>query len=152
MSNISTVYDAILTRLGSLFPTKTRMPNAYSEIDNAEHLFRDAYGLRYDGDSLAIQEFNAISSDHNFTVIFYREAVRVENEFATLDVVVKNLLEDASITKKDFYEVDGIGTTAAKKITPSSTSGITQVYSDKNNFFKIEIPFTITIDELYPCP
>lgn len=151
MSNVSTVHDAILTRLASLFASKTRLPNAYAETDNHEHYLRDGYALRYDGESLASGQFNTIVNQHDFTIIFTRELVRVDADVAEFDVVVKALLEDVATTRKDFYEVDGLGTTAVERITPNSTSAITQVYGGKNNFFKIETGFAMNIKEEYPC-
>lgn len=151
MSNISTVYDAIITKMASLFPSKSRFPNAYSETDNPEHLLRDAYGIRYDGENLIPGQFNTIANQHEFTIIFTRELIRLDADVAEFDVIAKGLLEDASTVRKNFYDVIGIGTTAVELIEPTSTSAITQVYGGKNNFFKIETGFTMNIKEEYPC-
>jgi hypothetical protein len=72
-------------------------------------------------------------------------------DVAEFDTIVKGLLEDVATTRKDFYEVDGLGTTAVELIEPGSSSGITQVYGGKNNFFKIETSFSMNIKEEYPC-
>lgn len=149
--NVSTVYDAILTRMASLFPSKTRIPNAYSEEDNHEHLLRDGYGLRYDGESLVQGQFNTISNEHLFTIILTRELIRVDPDTAEFDIIVKGLLDDMSTIRKDFYEVDGLGTVSAEMITPNASTAITQVFGQKNNFFKIETTFNIKINEEYPC-
>lgn len=155
MSNISTTYDAIIARLAVLFPTKLRIPNAYSETDNAVNFLRDGYCLRYDGDALNPGQFNTISADHTFTVVFTRELLRLDSEVTKFDTIVKDLLESASYMKKDFYDAEGITTKfggGAERVTPLNTSAITQVYGEKNNFFKLEVSFSIIINELYPCP
>lgn len=146
MSKISTVYDAFLTHLGTLFPSKTYIPNPYSIEDNKTPYLIDGYGLRIDDETDTAQQFNYFSSAHTFTVIFTRELKRMESDSQPVHVVAKLLKEDVFTLKKESYDGNVISDDI-DKVDYSTVSGINFILTDNNSFMSIEASFLVVINE-----
>lgn len=149
MSNISTIYDTILAAMTALFPTKTRIPNAYSLSDNQSHLLRDGYGVKLNSASSAEGEIcGNFNVNRDISIVFTQEIVRGDSEHGQVDTAVKNLAESVVTLQKDFYHADRMGIPSnVSNIELSSISGVEFFISGKNNFISMEISFNFYIRE-----
>jgi len=148
MSKVSTIYDACLTTLATLFSTKTRIPNPYSLPDNHQPLLVNGYGLRVDSSTQVSGEFCNFVTDRTFTIIVTRELIKLDSKQDGFDTVIKNLLEDVYTIQKRFYNVDTLGlTNTIDNVVLASTSNVLEVNSGKFNFLAVEVPVIVTIRE-----
>lgn len=152
MSNISTLYDTLLSTLSTLLPSSsdyTRIPNASNLEDNIIQFLRQGYGLIYSGSTQEPSEFCNFAIDHNFAVVLTREVIKTESQTDQLDTVNKALLEDAYKLQNDFYNVDKLGIPdSITRLNLGSVSGITDVIIGKKYFKSIEVNFNILVTEV----
>ncbi len=148
MSKISTVYDQVLTELNTLFSTKTRIPNAYSLIDNNDNFLRDGWGLVLGSSSPAPSEFKSFNREFTFTVVLSREVIRLDSDSATIDTVSKALLEDAYTMERRFMDYDQLSIEAdIEIIRQGNNSGVEFFIGDNFSFASLEADFIINIRE-----
>lgn len=143
MSKVSTVYDGILTKLGTIFPTLTRFPNPYDILDNPYQFMTAGYSLRYDGQNRLPYEICNRRESQNFTVILTRELLRIETRSDSFDAPTKAILEDAKTFRDAFYARDMIGLADVIKLDVTSISALESVSGDKYNLLKMECAFVI---------
>lgn len=149
MSKISTVYDEILEVVPSLFPTKIRIPNGDSLIDNPHNFLRNGWAIRLDNQSYETSEFHIIETSRIFTIIFTKEVIKTDSQVDQIDEARKNLLEDVLIIQKDFFNIDRLGIPdGLARVELNGTSGILDLKSGKSNFIYVEVYFNIHIREI----
>ena len=102
MSNISTVYDTVLTTLGTLLPSKTRIPNGYDITENNIHYFRDGYGLKLGSAAPLESEYCNFRLENEFTVVLTKEVYKTDSQTSQTDTAVKALREEVVTLQKDF--------------------------------------------------
>jgi hypothetical protein len=148
MSKISTVYDQVLTELGTLFSGKTRIPNAYSLVDNNFQFLRDGWGLKIGTSSPAESEFKSFNRSHTFSVVLSREVIRTDSDADPIDVVTKAILEDVYTLERRFMDYDQLSIEAdIEIIEQGNNSGIEFFIGDDFSFASIEADFNINIRE-----
>lgn len=146
MSKISTAYDYFVTQLGTLFSTKSRLPNPYSLEDNSAHMLKDSYGIKVGSHNFFNADFSTISHQYNITIVFCREVIRMDHNVTTFDTVSKNLSEDAFTLREFFYDTDNLNSTI-DKIDLGTTDPIGFFVSGKNNFLFTETTISTLIRE-----
>lgn len=150
MSKISTVYDYFLTQLPILFPTKKKIPNPYSLLDNNMMLLDDSWGLKTEGHGINSLQFNSLTQEYNFKVILCREVRRVESDTTVFDTETKQIEEDTFKIREFFYDMDcnGIpGTILLTSLGPTDPIGF--LGTGKNNYIFIETSILIRISEQF---
>jgi hypothetical protein len=149
MTNISTVYDGILTALGTHFPSKTKIPNPYEPENNPSPFLRDGYGLKFNGSEKEDGEYNHYRASFDFSVVISREVVKTDENTEAMETATKLLLEDVNTLRVDFCNADQIGVgTSVDLIDLSSSSGIEFIQGEKTNFINIEVNFLFSVAEL----
>jgi len=153
MSNISTIIDAVRTKVTALFPDKHEIPNPYLLESNAENFLQDGFGIRVDASSLtAGQTFYSITEDRTITIIISEKAYRIESNPDPMYIIAKNILEDALSLKVEFMDKDQLAVgDAIESINYNSDTGINFVFRGKHNFAYTEISFDIRLGEATPC-
>jgi len=150
MTKISNVYDDILTELGTVFPNKLRIPNAYSLPDNPVQFLRDAYGLRVDPATPAQRDFCNFSRFRNFTVMLTREVITTEIQTDPIDTAVKAMLDDLYTLQKEFLGADQFGSSANIDIVNvGGFTGVEYFNFEKTNFITSEVAFSIQVSDKY---
>lgn len=147
MSKITTVYDGIVTALGTLYPAKTRIPNAIDLEDNIEGLVRNGYGLKIDGSNVVPHEFCNVSNEYNFVVVLTHEVIRTDSQHEQMDTAMKSLFEDAHTVEKDFYNVDKIGLSDIEKIDLGGVGTPESFIIKRKKFLAVDVSFLIQIRE-----
>ena len=149
MSKISTVYDALVTRLGVLFGAKTRIPNPYELSDNNDQFLVNGYGLTISSSDQAPHEFKVFNIERIFNVVFTRELIATDSDETQYDSIAKALLEDVYIVQKDFYNESQVAVeSSVENIGLGTSSGIEFVFSGKKRYLLIEVGFPIQIREI----
>ena len=143
MTKISTIHDTINARLLTIFPSKTRIPNAYSLIDNAEQFLKNGFGLKYNGSSRVDFEICNRRESADFSLVLSSEFYHLETSQTAFDSPTKTILEDAEIFKARFYKTDLLADLNIISLDVTTTSGLANLSGDKYNFLTIEINFKI---------
>lgn len=148
MSKITTIYNAVLTALSTLYPNKTRIPNSLVLSENPEQYLRDGYGLRIDPESPADSEFCVFSRNRIFTILLTKEVLTTDMQTAQMDTASIALLEDVYSLQKDFMNADQIGQESSiEQIRMAGTSGIIPFIGERENFIVVEVSFQIQITD-----
>lgn len=149
MSNVTPIYNAIISELETLFPTKTRIQNPYSLTDNMSPYLVNGWGVKVGGSSPSeLVEYCSRIVDRTFTFVLTRELIRLDNETPGIDTMTLAFIEDINSLEglmADLTELDIPEQIAA--IRPVETSGIQQMNQDKFNFLTVEASFIFTIRE-----
>lgn len=148
MSNVSTIYSQIVTKLGEVFPTHTRIPYAYSLPDNNSNFLKKSYGLTVGPANFVESEFCNRVSQREVTVIFTREVLRVDSDFAPIDMIVNELLEDVNTVQGLFFSYEELGIEVnILKVDIEGVSGIEEVLANNAKFLTMAASFSIQIKE-----
>lgn len=150
MSEISNVYDDIITQLETIFPDKCRIPNVYSLEDNAVQFLRNSWGLRVDEAAPTTRDFTSFSRVRNFTIVLTHEVLRTCSQTSKIDNVVKSLLESVNTLQLSFLSGDQFGSSKNLDIVNvGSFTGFNYFFFDKSNFLTTEIAFAVQVSNSY---
>jgi hypothetical protein len=143
---MSKVSDAV-TNLASLIETNLsgyqRLANPYLPENNPELLLKQGYGIRIGSATNTDRELGAvISIERSFTVIFTRRFDLIDSDVEGKGEAELALVEDSIVLSK-LIENDPTLSGAAARSRYVSDSGIEFLYSNKNNFLKTEISYSV---------
>lgn len=148
MSNISTVYDNIISKLDNLFPNKQRLHNPYEFSDDVELTLKDAWGLKVGSANQEVVEYCNLSVARNFSFVLVRQFATVGKKEDAFDAVSKGLLEDQQTFLNNFFSPTELGiANIIDRIDFDSIGGIDFVQTAQKKFLFCEITFKITISE-----
>lgn len=142
-TKISSIHASIISELATLFPTKTRIPNAYSLPDNPYQFLKNGYGLKYLGSERIDFEICSRREKASFSVVFTVEFFKLDTKQTSFDDPTTTILEDAESFKVEFYKTDMISNSNIINVNVGSTSGLANLEADKYNFLSIEVNFEI---------
>jgi hypothetical protein len=146
MSDISTVYDAIIASANTLFASKTRLHNPYEISDNAEIITKDAWGLKVNGAERLDIEFCNLSISRQYTLLLMRHFPTVGSAKDAFDSISKSLLEDQQTFLNALWSPHELGVESeVDRIDINSIGGIEFNVSDQKKYLFIELTFTITL-------
>jgi hypothetical protein len=147
-SKITTIYNAIVTELGTIFPSKTRIPNAYDLENNPFNMLVDGYGLRIDDSSLYRPVLRTSGQARSFTVIITRQVVRTDTNATIIDTEAKAILEDANTLILSMEDSDQINANSSiDRIDFSGSSGIELLGASRSQFISVEVTFNVQYKE-----
>lgn len=148
-AKVTTIYETLLTKLATLYPTKTVIPNAYSLTDNPDIFLKTGYGVRVGPESRsAFQVTREDNSAREFTIFLTSQVFRLENEATNLINASKTLLDEVQALKLALLSFDQWGIEATiYKVDFSGASGIEFFKSDKSSFIYASVSFTIDYAE-----
>lgn len=155
MSKISTIYDKIVSVLGTVYISAsdyTRIPNAATLEANPEPLLRKGFGFSYSGSSPIEDEFNRYTVAHVFQFVFTREVLQLDGEFSDFDTEHKGILEDIKLLTDNFYNQDLLNLGNNLEISEmGGASPIQFVQAGQSNFIYATIDITFTLKENISC-
>ena len=147
-SKISTIYDAVVTELSTIFSTKTRLPNAYDLENNPHNMIRDAYGLRIDSSDLYRPEFRTSGQARQFTILLTREVIRTDTNATLIDTEAKAILEDLNTLILEMEKSDQLLVNSSiDRVSFAGSSGIELFGASRSQFISIEAIFSIEYKE-----
>jgi len=149
MSNITDVYNAILSELVTLYPNKTKIPNPYSLQDNPSNFLKNGYGLTIESTTREDGEIKNIVLEYNFTIVLTKEIVRTDSDDEKIDDNTILLLEDLFEGQKRFYQVDQLGVADKIRIIELGTATNYETFvTGDNNFISGSFEAAIQITEV----
>lgn len=153
MSKVSTIYDALVSSLDTLFPageSYQRIYNAYDLSDNPEHVLRKGYGLMFESSTLdvASNEFGAYEKVATITIPFTREVIRQRFQVENMDENVKAVMEDVHTITSNWSDPSNINENI-EDVAPSSDSGVEFIRGEKQNFISVAVTFEIKFKQKY---
>jgi hypothetical protein len=147
-SKISTIYDKLLVELAALYPSKTRIPYAYSLGDNNARFLIDGYGLIIGSSNFEPYEFCNFMNIREVTVVLTKEVFRTDSDPVVIDSITKALLENVYDVQKLFYSYNELGIpNDIAKVDIGSVSGVEEVISGKQSFLSMTATFQFYILE-----
>lgn len=149
MSKITTVYNAVISSIETLFPNKGRLHNPYNLEENPELVRKDSWGLKVETATREETEFCNLSLNRTFTIVFLRQFVTLAGKEDGFDAVTVAILEDQQAFSSLFYSPNEIGQTSnIDRIDITNISGIQEMVSGEKRYLFGEITFNILISEL----
>jgi len=143
MSNFSSLYDAIVTRVVTVLPSHTRLPNPYKISENAEPFLRQGWGIAMGSATNTNRELSCrLSIRRDFTISITRKFYALESNVANKESVEKQLMEDMILLVRDFYNNTSLPGVLGI-VGYENDSGINYVLSEKDNFFVLPITFSV---------
>lgn len=149
MSKITDVYSAVISEIETLFPSKTRLHNAYNLEENPEIVRKDSWGLRVETATREDTEFCNLSLNRQFTIVFLRHFISLAGKEDGFDAVTVSILEDQQDLSNVLYSPSELGEQAIiDRIEISNISGIQELATGEKRYLYGEITFNILISEL----
>jgi hypothetical protein len=148
MSNISTVYNAIVAKLGEIYPNKARIFNPYELKDNVSLLLKDAWGLKVNEATREDLDFCKLAISRSFTLVLSKGLATTSNNESAFDPVSTAILEDQQLFLNAFWSPSELGIDGIiNRIEFSNIGGVDFIVSDEKKFLFSEIEFTILTSE-----
>ncbi|MEY3882115.1 MAG: hypothetical protein RIQ94_2911 [Pseudomonadota bacterium] len=145
MSDISTIYDAIITKVDALFSGKLRIHNPYELSDNPELITKDSWGLKVETCDIEDMEFCKLTTTRQFAILFIRQFATIGNKEDAFDAVSKLILEDQQTLLNNLYSPTELDQNSIiDKIDIVNISGIEFTQSNQKKYLFCEIGFKIT--------
>lgn len=145
MSKITTIYDAVVTRLATVFPTASgweRMTRSAVE-NNTDQILRQGYGFRIDQATNTRREVKPkVWIAREMTITIARQAYANDLDVVSRDNAIKALLEDQK-SMLDSIEADPTlqNPNVLAHFTFVSDGGIQNVVGENEKFLKLECLF-----------
>jgi hypothetical protein len=145
MSYVGTIYDAIISKCNTLFPTKNRLHNPYELQDNPEIIIKDSWGLKVLSASHVEIENCTLSVARSYNFLLVRQFATVGTKETAFDTVTKSILEDQKLFLDNIYSLSELGIESTiDQIEIGDISGIEFLQTDQKKYLFTEITFKIT--------
>lgn len=143
MSNFSDLYDAIVTRIETVLPNHTRLPNPYKVDENTELFLRQGWGVALTSGTNPNRNLSCrISTLRSFDIIITRKFYSIEAGVTNKQSTEKELIEDQLLVIRDFCNNTSLPS-ALGVVNFESDGGIEYVFSEKDNFLVLRSVFGV---------
>lgn len=144
-TDISTIYDFLVTRMTALFPNHKRLSNPYNLSLNNDQFLEQGWGIAVGpGENTNRQLGNRSSTKREFTLVLTRRTFATELGTTAKATGDKDLLEDLQILIDRFESEVDLDSTSGKYIARYiGDSGITQVRDDQDGFAAIRVSTSV---------
>ena len=139
MTDISTIYDALVTRLTALYPSHKRITNPYVLNNNNDQFLAQGWGLATrDAENTNRELSRRLSVRRNFDVVLTRRYFAKDLDLSKVNAAEKNLLEDLQLLIDSVEGTPDLSVTDGKYIVKYNfDSGITAAKDDRDDFLAI---------------
>lgn len=147
MSKASDVYDALVTKMITLFPTYYRIANPYDIQANPDTLLKQAFGIAIGPGTNTERFVGCLSTwEGSYNIGIIRQVVNTEND-ATGKASKEKVLLEAVQTILEAIETDpSLGGVAIKAVV-NDHSGIQYIKGRQSNFLAIEVGLSVEYSE-----
>lgn len=142
MSNISTIYDALITRVSAVLPNHNRLP-LNTNIDlNMESRLRQGWGLSFAAGAINTNRVMAgnggkMSVDRSFLLSITRQEFVQDQNASGRATAEKQLLEDQFLVIEDLEKDPKLGTSICINARYVSDNGLEFVFPDERKYIMI---------------
>jgi hypothetical protein len=146
-AKVLTIYDQIVTQLGTSLPNHQRLPNPYQVDENAIGQLTNGYGLVI-GPGVDTKRYVGciVTWERTFTIILVRKITTTSNNIGSRVIIEKDIIEDHDTLRKDFYLNSTLGQNAIQT-TVLSDGGIQFVTQELSKFLAMEIQLVTEYQE-----
>lgn len=134
MSEVSTVFDALVTRVGAVLTGHFRLSNAYKLEENSSTFLRIGYAV---GVGPAVNTLRPMSCmvfvQRSFTISITRRYAALETDAAAKATTEKQIMEDMLLVIKDLHTNTSL-TNGNRVVKFESDNGINYVETDTDKF------------------
>ena len=143
MSKISTLHDAIVTKISSNLSSYTQMPNPYSLEENPHPLLVKGFGVSVGAGVRTDRVIGCqVSWERTFLITLINKVTTTDSNTTVRETLTKGILEDHYTLLKQFEIDGGLSGTAIDGIV-TADSGIELVELDSKQHFLIELELTV---------
>jgi hypothetical protein len=152
MSIISTAYDAMIARLGTLYPSGSgwvRLPNPYKPEENNELYLKQGYGIALGSGENTNRVVNCkFSINRTMTIVITRKFYAREDDASAKATTEKQLFEDQYELINDL-EQDFTVNDSTMYTRYISDGGIEYISGEKDNFLMLRTEFSVEYLETF---
>lgn len=143
MSKISTIHDAIITKIEANLTSYTRLANPYELELNPKTLLRKGYGVAISAGARSNRVVGCqVSYSRDFNISLINEILTTDDNRALKETAAKDLMED-HFTLLSKFEIDGGLSGVAIDGIVIADSGIQFVELDTATYYLIEIEISV---------
>jgi len=147
-TKITIIFNNVKTLVGTLFSTRTKLPDAYILEANPDILLKNGYGIAWnDGDVNDELTGPSYFEERNISIILTARVARLDTNTSAMEAIELALLEDRNllinqIKKSMPFDI------GAEYFEYVSDDGILSVVDEKQNIKYLKINFTIRYQEV----
>ena len=147
MSKISTVHAAILSRIATLLPSRTRLINPYRVESNPDGIYQSGYGIAMNAAEATKRSLGGkVWIRRDFTVVLTSKFHKLDLDATASATAELALFEDQLLLIKDF-ETNTTVNGVAIKVEYQQDTGILFREATKDNFLYVETLFFVEYSE-----
>ena len=147
MSKITTIYNAITTKLQTTLPTFQRIANPYTIDENTAILMKRAYGLAIGEGTNTARYVGCLTTwERSFTIGLVTQVVTTENDATGRANIEKEILE-AHKSLLTAFEVDPTLGAVCIKAVIESDGGINYIDGARSKFLAVELTLRVEYQE-----
>lgn len=147
MSAITTIYDAMVTRISTILPNHVRLTNPYAISENNDRFLKQGWGLAI-GSGVNTEQLLScqFTTDREFRVIISRQYYAREFDVTSKASTEKDLYEDLHLVVKDLQKHNTLNT-GIYIVTYQGDDGIQNVFGERDVFLYILARVTVRYQE-----
>jgi len=143
MSEVSTVYDAMITRIGAVLTGHLRLSNPYKIEENSATLLRVGYGVGIGPATNTRRPMSGCASiQRTFIVSISRRYAALDSSGSAKATTEKQIMDDMFLLIKDFSENTSL-TNGNRVVGFDSDNGINYVETESDRFMYTTANFSI---------
>jgi hypothetical protein len=148
MSNISTVFDTIRTKVASILSSNIELPNSYDLIDNPSTILEQGWGIKLGPSTQDQGDFCNITTNRTISVVVTGIVFRTEGDVEPFITAAKDLAEKSNSLVIEMEKNDQLGIEQSLiSIDFLTDLGLQFIYTDNKSFLYNEISFNVKISE-----
>jgi hypothetical protein len=144
MSKISTAFDDFKNKIIALLASHVQLTNPYAVEENTEGALNQGFGVIFGaGENTRRLVGCKMSVARNFNLVLTRKFYAQELNISGKETTAKDLFEDQKTVILEIEKNPTIGSTAIAKIDYVNDNGIEFVFTEKDNYLKLETTFRV---------
>ena len=144
---ITSVFDALVTRISTILPNHIRLTNPYDIAQNNERYLKQGWGLGL-GPAVNTRRFNScqFTTQRDFILSITRQYYARESDVASKATTEKEIFEDLYLVSKDIQKHNTLND-GLYIVTYQGDNGIQSVFSEKDVWLYVQVRITVDYTE-----
>lgn len=140
------VYDALQTRITTLFPTKSELPDPYMLENNSTTFLNNGFGIIIGEGDDGAEEFNTTVVEQNIGVVLTVDSQRQSTDPTLIRTIIKSVRTDHLTLCQSLLNGDLLGSAGTDRISFTGFSEPQFIFED-NKYLAIIQYFRMRITE-----
>ena len=154
MSKATDVFDALVARLAAVLPAHKRIENPYVIENNSERVLNKGQGVAFGpAENTQRRLTNQLSVARDFLVTITRKTIKKKTDSSGRAEDIQLLFEDQKLVLDDIEKNTTLldSTLSVAKSDYISDNGLEFIFTEKDNFIKIESVIRVEYIEDLTC-